>query len=159
MGSGEHDRIVTFRMRRAGPGFALASCCVTKLAIPGDFLTFLLIPAECLEDVAGSFYSLAKETQAEVCELKCRGKGNAVPSHISFSLEHGCDAWSQSSHLVTMKEKPEQFIAGRKSGSCPRQPSASNLLIRSTPIPPKYTHWDLDFLLFLDWKTHLPQIQ
>lgn len=60
--------------------------------------------------VARSVHSLAKETYAEVCELKYGGKGNAAPSHIPFSLEPGGDGWSQSSHLVTMKEKPSEQL-------------------------------------------------
>lgn len=98
-----------------------------------------------------SVHSLAKETCAEVSELKYGGKGNAAPPRIPFSLEPGGDGWSQSSHLVTMKEKPrEQLRAGRNSGSCLRQSSASNPPIRSTPTPPKYTCYELDFLLFRD---------
>lgn len=100
--------------------------------------------------MARSVHSLAKEAYTEVCELKYAGKGNAAPSHIPFSLEPGGDGWSQISHLVTVKKKPrEQLRAGRNSGSCQRQSSASNP-IRSTPTPPKYTHYELDFLLFQD---------
>jgi hypothetical protein len=69
--------------------------------------------------------------------IMCAGKGGTAPLHIPFSLGHGCDVQSQSSHLVTMKEKPrEQLIAGRLSRNCQRQRSIQ-ALIRSThpPIP------------------------
>lgn len=45
---------------------------------------------------------------------------HTAPSHISSSFDHGPDTWSQSNHLVTLKERPrEQQKGAMMSVSCP----------------------------------------